>query len=114
MALHNLTETAVQWVVSFKLQPQKDVPAFIDTKLGAGTRNRFLNLPWVAAKGKQPLLSRVSQTTEEEAAPLKQLAPQPFPRTCGSKFSGQRICLALTYSLEWQIQAGTEDSSSQS
>lgn len=54
MALHNLTETAVQWVVSFKLQPQKEMYQPSRTQsCGQEHETGSLNLPWAAVKGKQ-------------------------------------------------------------
>lgn len=73
--MHNLTETAVQFVVSFKLQPQKRCASFIDTRLRAGTRTRFLNLPWVIARGKEPHSAGV--TDPEEAASSLRHVPLP-------------------------------------
>lgn len=96
------------WLSHLNYNHKKDVPGFIDTKLRAGTRNRFLILPWVTAKGKQPPSAGSPGPLKRRPAPLKQLfLPAPFLKACGSKFSGQRIGLSLNSSLEWLTQTGT-------
>lgn len=62
------------WLSHLNYNHKKDVPGFIDTRLRAGTRNSFLNLPWVTAKGKPPRSAGSHGPLRRQWASLKQLS----------------------------------------
>lgn len=79
------------WLSHLNYNHKKDVPGFTDTRLRAGTRNSFLNLPWVTAKGTPPRSAGSHGPLRRQWASLKQLSLPPASPEEGSQLQILRV-----------------------